>query len=267
MGVPFPLIAAAGIMSFWVPATQVSPAVWISVFLIPQITFNFFNVRKYGEIEFWLTSIKVLTCVGLIILGILLAMGASAETPLLGTDSNHHLIQCLNATTDNCVSPPGFICTFPLLQALILDWRQIGMESFLASGAVGRLAGFWSCCCQACFAYLGAEILGITANEVERPRETVPKAVRRVAKRLTFYYVGTIFILGVNLSARDPVLGYYISNPDSSYQGPFVLMAQRANIPGLDHLLNAIALISAVSLGNANLYVTVWVPMSIKFNC
>jgi amino acid transporter len=131
------------------------------------------------------------------------------------------------------------------------------MKSFLGTGSVGRLAGFWACCCQACFSYLGAEMLGITANEVERPRETIPKAVRRVSKRLVFYYVGTIFVLGLNLSSKDPVLSYYVNNPAGNYQGPFVLMAQRANIPGLDHLLNGIALLSTLSLANANLYVSV----------
>lgn len=137
------------------------------------------------------------------------------------------------------------------------DWREDGMKDFLVSGSSGRLVAFWLCCCQACFAYLGSEIIGITANEVERPRQTLPKAVRRVSKRLVFYYVGTLFVLGLNLSSDDQELGWYISNPAGSYQGPFVLMVQRANIPILPSLLNAIALVAAISLANANLYVTV----------
>jgi amino acid transporter len=131
------------------------------------------------------------------------------------------------------------------------------MKDFLVAGGPGRLLGFWSCCCQACFSYVGSEIIGITANEVERPRETLPKAVRRVSKRLIFYYVGPIFILGLNLSCNDPELEWYISNPAGRHQSPFVLMVQRANIPGLDHLINALALTAALSLANANLYVTV----------
>jgi len=122
---------------------------------------------------------------------------------------------------------------------------------------LGRLAAFWSCCCQACLAYLGTEIVGITADEAERPRKTIPKAVRRVAKRIIFYYVGAIFVLGLNISADDPVLASYVTNPQGSYQGPFVLMVQRANIPGLDHLLNAMSIVAALSVANANLYVTV----------
>jgi yeast amino acid transporter len=129
------------------------------------------------------------------------------------------------------------------------------MKEFLVGGNLGRLVGFWACCCQACFAYLGSEIIGITASEVERPRETLPKAVRRVSYRLIFYYVGPLFVLGLNLSPTDPQLEWYLDS--GTPLSPFVLMVNRANIPGLDHLINAIALIAAITVANANLYVTV----------
>src|ERR1700737_1650906 len=54
IGIPTPLVAAASITSFWVPTTTISPGLWISVYLIAPIAFNFFNTRQYGEIEFWL---------------------------------------------------------------------------------------------------------------------------------------------------------------------------------------------------------------------
>lgn len=68
------------------------------------------------------------------------------------------------------------------------------------------------------------------------PRQTIPKAVRRVSKRIIIYYVGAIFVLGVNVSSNDPVLASYVTNPQGSYQGPFVLMVQRANIAELEHV-------------------------------
>lgn len=131
------------------------------------------------------------------------------------------------------------------------------MKTFLVEGnaGLGRLIGFWSCCCKACFAYLGSEIIGITANEVERPRETLPKAVRRVSWRLIFLYVGPLFILGLNVSATDPQLKGWLQH--GNFESPFVLMVRRANIPVLDNLLNAVILMSALTLANVNLYVTV----------
>lgn len=131
------------------------------------------------------------------------------------------------------------------------------MKTFLVESNVGlgRLIGFWSCCCKACFAYLGSEIIGITANEVERPRETLPKAVRRVSWRLIFLYVGPLFILGLNVAATDPQLKGWLQH--GNFESPFVLMVRRANIPVLDNLLNAVILMSALTLANVNLYVTV----------
>lgn len=131
------------------------------------------------------------------------------------------------------------------------------MKDFLGLGGVGRLAGFWLCCCQACFAYVGCELTGIAAEEAEQPRSTLPKAVRRVSARLIMYYLGMVFVLGLNLSSNDPILAWYVSSPSANYQSPFVLMVQRANIPGLDHLLNALILFSLVCILNTYLYVGV----------
>jgi amino acid permease len=109
--VPFPLVAAASIMEFWVP--NINPAVWVSLFCLIPIGFNFFNVRRYGAFEFYLTSIKVIACVGIMILGILLPMDASPDQRLLGTDLvTHQLIPCDNSTSTNgqCLPTPGFNC-------------------------------------------------------------------------------------------------------------------------------------------------------------
>jgi yeast amino acid transporter len=70
-------------------------------------------------------------------------------------------------------------------------------------------------------------------------------------------YIGASFVLGLNLSSDDPQLAWYTSNPKGSYQGPFVLMVQRAGIVGLDHIINTVVLFAALSVANANLYETV----------
>jgi amino acid transporter len=131
------------------------------------------------------------------------------------------------------------------------------MKEFLLGGGAGRLTGFWFACCQACFAYAGVETIAITASEVERPRQTIPKAVRRIANRLNFYYIGAIFVLGVNLSSTDAILEKSLSDSNVGYHGSFVLMAQRAGIPRLGDFLNVMALGAALSISNASLYVTV----------
>jgi hypothetical protein len=116
VGFPAKLVAATSTMTFWIPEDQINPAVWISLYAAIPIVFNMFNVRRYGEIEFWLATIKVTAFVGIIISGLLLPLGASSATRLLGTDQNHVLVPCDDPVTDNCVSPPGFICMTSLNQ-------------------------------------------------------------------------------------------------------------------------------------------------------
>jgi amino acid permease len=104
---PNKLVAAANYMTFW--TYSVHPAVWIVIYVIPPIIFNLFNVRRYGEIEFWLTLQKVFTFVLLIGYGILMAMQASAITPWSGTNSKYEAVPC-SVTANNipCVGSPGF---------------------------------------------------------------------------------------------------------------------------------------------------------------
>ena len=123
----------------------------------------------------------------------------------------------------------------------------------MTDGPAGRLAAFWKCCTLAIFSYTGVEIIGITADETEKQRKTLPKAVRRVTNRIIFYYVGAAFVLGLTLSPNDPAL----SPTNPNYPGGFIIMAQRAGIPVLPHIINAVMIIAALSVAIQNLYVVV----------
>jgi amino acid permease len=110
-------------MAFW---KTTNPAVWITVFFVPPFLFNNFNVRRYGEFEYWLTVIKIVTVIGLIVLGILLPINASSAVRLSGTlftndtTPDWQLTQCpanltvpiIEETKQNgtCVGTPGFGC-------------------------------------------------------------------------------------------------------------------------------------------------------------
>ena len=112
LDVPNKLIAASNYMKFW--TSSVPSAVWITVYVIPPILFNLFNVRKYGEIEFWLTLQKVTTFVLLISYGILMAMQASNIIPFSGTTSAYDPVPCGDSEANvniACVGGPGFTRT------------------------------------------------------------------------------------------------------------------------------------------------------------
>lgn len=73
-----------------------------------------FNVRRYGEIEYWLTLTKIAAVVGIALFGIILSMGGSTYPRLPGTDVNSHtLLPDCHLNGNNCVPSPGFECILP----------------------------------------------------------------------------------------------------------------------------------------------------------
>jgi amino acid transporter len=52
-----------------------NPAIYVTIFLIAIIAINYLSVGFFGEIEFWLSSVKVLIILGLIIFTLVIATG------------------------------------------------------------------------------------------------------------------------------------------------------------------------------------------------
>lgn len=239
---PNKAVAFANYMSYWSDKPRV---LWISIFFVFPIAFNILNVRKYGEVEYWFTAIKVVTIVGLIICGLLIAMNVTG-TALLGTDNNLRPVPCANNTIGQCLTAPGFGY-----------WREAAFTPEISNGAAGYLAAIWDCCTIAIFAYTGPEVIGITADETERQRVTLPHAARRVPHRIIPYYVLAVFVLGLTVSSSDPITKLLSSgDPVRNYPGGFIIMAERAGIPGLPHIINTVLIIAALSTATADIYVT-----------
>lgn len=119
---PNQLTAAALVIQYWVPREHVNPGVFIAIFLVAIVLINYLGIRFFGEIEFWLSSIKVLTICGLLILSLVLVLGG-------GPDHDRK----------------GF-----------RYWKDPGaMKSLYGTGDKGRFLGLWSTFVTATFAYLG----------------------------------------------------------------------------------------------------------------
>src|SRR5947207_11879839 len=99
----------ANYMSYW---TAAEPAIFVTIFYPLPILFNTLNVRRYGEIEYWLTVIKILTVIGLILAGAVIAFGGSPN-PLLGTTREFRPVRCDDQMKD-CLQHPGLSCSSPL---------------------------------------------------------------------------------------------------------------------------------------------------------
>ena len=76
---PNQLTACSLVIQFWIDRDRLNPGVFIAVFLVAIMTINYLGVRYFGEIEFWLSSAKVLTMCGLIILSLVLMLGGGPD--------------------------------------------------------------------------------------------------------------------------------------------------------------------------------------------
>jgi len=115
-----------------VPPERGLNPLWISVFLFIPFVLNLFNTRRFGEIEYWLTIVKVTTITALIVLGILLPMGGTSKPPLLGNIGTEPMA-CSNSTVD-CLERPGFNCTFFSLSSLTNRLERISFQGGYSRG-------------------------------------------------------------------------------------------------------------------------------------
>lgn len=60
------------------------PAIWITLMIGVMVLINLLGVRVFGEVEFWLSLVKVLTLTGLILLGIILDLGGGPNKDRIG---------------------------------------------------------------------------------------------------------------------------------------------------------------------------------------
>jgi histidine transporter len=151
-------VTAFGVyMSFWFPETP--RWIWVLgiVFFIGAL--NLCSVKVFGELEFWLSLLKVTAIVSMILAGAAVLMfgiqlGGSGEQL---------------ATVSNLWSHGGF---FP-------------------NGVGGMIASFT----VVMFAFGGVEMIGITAGEARDPQRVIPKAINSVPLRILLFYVLTLFVL------------------------------------------------------------------------
>ena len=112
MDFPNKVSSAAEFVMYWNPESRYLP-LFITIFFVFTIIFNFFYVRRLGEIEYILTLLKIITILGLIAVGLLLAMGLSTN-PLLGTSLQYQPVLSTKNEIGIPVPPPGVISPNPL---------------------------------------------------------------------------------------------------------------------------------------------------------
>ncbi|ODQ82141.1 hypothetical protein BABINDRAFT_32966 [Babjeviella inositovora NRRL Y-12698] len=106
---------------------------------------------------------------------------------------------------------------------------------------------------SAAFSFGGTEMAGLAAAETRNPRVAVPKATKQVFWRITIFYVVAVIIVGCLVPYTDNQLLSGTTSEDIA-ASPFVIAINNSGIKVLPHIMNAVILISVLSVGNSSVY-------------
>lgn len=134
-------------------------------------------------------------------------------------------------------------------------WQNPGA---FAAGVPGVISAF----VNAGFSYNGTELVGIAAGESANPSKNVPKAIRNVFWRISFFYLATIFLIGLCIPYTNQNL---VGGYDAS-ASPFTIVFEQAGVTVGASLINAVILITVLSAGNSGLYAASRTLMALSRN-
>ncbi|WP_227726509.1 amino acid permease [Yersinia proxima] len=148
-------VTAFGIyMGLWFP--DAPQWVWVLSIIFFIGALNLCSVKVFGEMEFWLSLLKVTAIIAMITAGLGIMM--------FGFGAGHESTGVSNL------------------------WSHQG---FMPNGITGIIASF----AVVMFAFGGIEIIGVTASEAKNPEKVLPRAINTVPVRILLFYVLTLFVL------------------------------------------------------------------------
>ncbi|MGE7858087.1 MULTISPECIES: amino acid permease [Bacillus] len=147
------VLAGGSFLQYWIPS---APLWLLSLACTVLLLFiNLISVKLYGEIEFWLASVKIITLVLFILLGFAL---------LFGFIPNHEAAYFTNYTSHGGFFPKGWGSIFTALLIVV-------------------------------FSFGGSELIGLTVTETKNVEQTLPKVVKGVMFRVVLFYTLPILII------------------------------------------------------------------------
>lgn len=210
------LVAAAMIMQYWVPESEMPSWVWSLIFYILILGLNLFSVKGFGESEFWFSLIKVITVIVFIVLGFLMIFG------IVKGDGSHNLDVYNNLFGGDA----PFVGGFPAMMGIVII---------------------------AAFSFQGTELIGIAAGESKNPEKTIPRATRQIFWRILLFYILSIFVIGCLINYQDPNL-LAASETEDITKSPFTIVFSRVGLALPAAIMNAVILTSVLSAGNSGLF-------------
>ncbi|ATW28397.1 amino acid permease [Candidatus Formimonas warabiya] len=152
--VPSEIIAGGIIMNNFVPGVD---AVWWALLFGVMITLiNISSVRAFGEMEFWLTIIKISAIIGFCVLAVLILAGI--------IEPGNRLTGIKLIRENGGVFPKGTGVIFLTMVMTLVNFQ-------------------------------GSEIIGLSAGETKNPDKAIPLVIRNVTVRIILLYVIPVCLL------------------------------------------------------------------------
>lgn len=182
---------------------------WVGplVIIVLLLITNLLNVGLFGELESWFSMIKVVAILALIVVG-------------FGLTIFHYHVGGSTASVSNLYSHGGF---FP-------------------KGATGFLMSFQ----MVVFAFVGIEMVGLTAGETKNPEKDLPKAINSLPIRIGLFYIGSMIAI-MMVSPWNKI---------TTTSSPFVQVFSGIGITSAAAILNFVVLTAAMSATNSAIFST-----------
>ena len=153
--IPAECIAGGIIMKTFYPGT--SEWMWAVLFGILITVVNISHVKAFGEIEFWLSIIKVLAIVVFCIVAVLIYFNVIPNQHAAGIGTSF-------LAGNGGLFPNGGFVLMTTMVMLLVNFQ-------------------------------GVEIIGLTAGEAKDPSKTIPAAVRSITVRVIMLFMVPVFLL------------------------------------------------------------------------
>ncbi|SCU95645.1 LAFA_0G01420g1_1 [Lachancea sp. 'fantastica'] len=211
---PLELVTASITIKYW--NDTINPDAFVVIFYVLLVSINFIGSSGYAEAEFFFNSCKVLMIAGFFILGIIINCGGAGNSGYIGARYWHN---------------PG---------------------AFRGKNDINKFKGLVSVLVNAAFAYGGAEFSVLTAAEHSNPQKSIRSASKKLVYRIVGIYLMTAALLGFLVPWNsDELLG---SGGSATHASPFVIAVASHGVRVVPHFINAVILLSVLSVANSALH-------------
>jgi amino acid transporter, AAT family len=181
--------------------------IWALAALVIMASINLLAIKAYGEFEFWFALIKIVAIVLMIVTGLGMI--------IFGFGNGGVATGISNLWENGGFAPNG-------IKGILMSMQMV------------------------MFAFLGIEMIGVTAGEVKNPEKSIAKAVNTVFWRILLFYVGALFV----------IMSIYPWDQIGTQGSPFVLTFEKIGIGQAAGIINFVVLTAALSSCNSGIFST-----------